>query len=75
MKPDLESFELAVENTPKEDCIMVGDSIKSDKMGAERAGIDCYIVNKEHTLRDLLEMIIGSRGKPTCRVRRNKVGK
>ena len=58
MKPDLESFELAIVDTNKEDCIMVGDSIKSDKVGAENAGIDCYIINKEHSIRDLLQMII-----------------
>ena len=58
MKPDLESFELAIGDTNKEDCIMVGDSIKSDKVGAENAGIDCYIVNKEHSIRDLLQMIV-----------------
>ena len=42
MKPDLESFELAIGATDKEDCIMIGDSIKSDKVGAENAGIDYY---------------------------------
>lgn len=31
MKPDLESFELAIGDTSKEDCIMIGDSLKSDK--------------------------------------------
>ena len=56
MKPDLESFMLAIGDTPKEDCLMVGDSMRSDKAGADRAGIDCYIVNKEHTLRDLYQM-------------------
>lgn len=33
---------------------MVGDSIKSDKVGAENAGIDYYIVDKEHSIKDLL---------------------
>ena len=54
MKPDLESFKLAIGNTNKEDCLMVGDSIKSDKIGAENAGIDYYIVDKEHSIKDLL---------------------
>ena len=58
MKPDLESFELAIGDTNKEDCIMIGDSINSDKVGAENAGIDYYIVNKEHNIRDLLQMIV-----------------
>ena len=58
MKPDLESFELAIGETNKEDCIMIGDSIKSDKVGSENAGIDCYIVDKEHSIKDLFQMII-----------------
>ena len=70
MKPDLESFELAIGNTSKDDCIMIGDSIKSDKAGAENAGIDYYIVDKEHSIRDLLQMIIGSKSKGTCLVKK-----
>ncbi len=58
MKPDLESFELAIGDTKKEDCIMIGNSITSDKIGAEYAGIDYYIVDKNHSIRDLLEMIL-----------------
>lgn len=57
MKPGLESFELAIGETAKEDCLMVGDSIRSDKNGAENAGIDCYIVDKEHSINDLLQMV------------------
>ena len=63
MKPDLESFQLAIGNTNNEDCIMIGDSITSDKLGAENAGIDCYIVDKEHSINDLLQMIINSKNK------------
>ena len=70
MKPDLESFELAIGDTDKEDCLMIGDSVKSDKIGAENAGIDCYIVDKEHSLRNLLEIIIDSKNKPTCYVKK-----
>ena len=70
MKPDLESFELAIGDTDKEDCLMIGDSVKSDKIGAENAGIDCYIVDKEHSLRNLLEMIIDSKNKTTCYVKK-----
>ncbi len=62
MKPELESFELAIGDTNKEDCIMIGDSIKSDKDGAEKAGIDCYIVDEEHSIRDLLQMVINNKG-------------
>ena len=57
MKPDLESFELAIGTTDKEDCIMIGDSIKSDKIGAENAGIDSYIIDENHSIRDLLHWI------------------
>ena len=61
MKPDLESFKLAIGDTNKDDCIMIGDSIKSDKIGAENAGIDYYIVDAEHSIRDLLQMIISDK--------------
>ena len=57
MKPDLESFKLAIGETDKEDCIMIGDSIKSDKVGADNVGIDCYIVDKNHTIQDLYWII------------------
>lgn len=57
MKPTLESFNLAIGNTKKEDCIMIGDSIKSDKVGAINAGIDYYIIDKEHTIKDLYNII------------------
>ena len=70
MKPDLESFELAIGNTSKDDCIMIGDSIKSDKVGAENAGIDYYIVDKEHSIRDLLQMIVGSKEKSPCLIKK-----
>ena len=72
MKPDLESFELAIGETPKDDCLMIGDSIRSDKVGAENAGIDCYIVDKEHSIRDLLQMVMNSNEKPVCRVKKSK---
>ena len=61
MKPGLESFELAINDTNKEDCIMIGDSIRSDKIGADNAGIDSYIVDKEHTIRDLYNIMIGEK--------------
>ena len=71
MKPDLESFELAIGDTNKEDCIMIGDSVKSDKVGAENAGIDFYMVDKEHSIRDLLQLIINSNGKEIQFVKKN----
>ncbi len=57
MKPSLESFKRAIGTTRKEECIMIGDSIKSDKLGAENAGIDSYIIDKNHRIKDLLQMI------------------
>ena len=73
MKPDLESFELAIGDTSKEDCIMIGDSLKSDKAGSENAGIDCYIVDKEHALNDLLNLIINSEEKNKKLVNKLKI--
>lgn len=73
MKPDLESFELAIGNTNKEDCLMIGDSVKSDKVGAENAGIDYYIVDKEHSIRDLLQMIINSKQSSVCLVKKKQL--
>lgn len=73
MKPDLESFELAIGDTSKEDCIMIGDSLKSDKAGAENVGIDCYIVDKEHTLNDLLNLIINCEEKNKKLVNKLKI--
>lgn len=61
MKPGLESFGLAIDGTNKKDCIMIGDSIRSDKVGADNALIDSYIVDKEHTIRNLYNMIIGEK--------------
>ena len=57
MKPSLDSFLLAIENTPKEECLMVGDSITNDKLGAINAGIDCYLIDKEHTIKDLFDLV------------------
>ncbi len=57
MKPGLKSFELAIGETEKKDCIMIGDSIRSDKAGADNVGIDCYIVDKNHTIQGLYEVI------------------
>lgn len=70
MKPDLESFELAIGDTNKEDCIMIGDSVKSDKVGAYNAGIDCYIVDEEHSIKDLLQMIVNNEEKQTSYTRK-----
>lgn len=70
MKPSLESFELAIGKTNKEECLMIGDSIKSDKEGAENAGIDCYILDQEHSIRALLEMLKSKEDKPMTLVKK-----
>lgn len=57
MKPNIESFELAIWKTDKKDCIMIGDSIKSDKAGAKDAKIDCYIVGKGYSIGNLFDII------------------
>lgn len=70
MKPNLESFELAIGSTPKEECIMIGDNPKSDGIGAQNAGMDFYLVDKEHTLRDFLNQFRASHVRPACRTRK-----
>ncbi len=70
MKPNLESFELAIGSTPKEECIMIGDNPKSDGIGAQNAGIDFYLVDKEHTLRDFLNQFRAAHVRPACRTRK-----
>ena len=75
MKPDLESFELAIGETPKEECLMIGDSVKSDRAGAMNAGIDCYIVDKEHTMRNLYQLITQSKDNPNHLAKTIRTGK
>ena len=70
MKPDLESFELAIGTTNKEECIMIGDSIKSDKLGAINAGIDYYIVDKDHSINDLYQLVTNSKKKTNCLIKK-----
>ena len=57
MKPHIDAFNLAIGNTPKDECIMIGDNIRSDKMGADNVGIDSYIVNESNTIRDFYNMV------------------
>ena len=61
MKPSLESFNLAIDKTNKKDCIMIGGSIRNDQKGANNAGIDSYLVDENHTIRDLYNMIINEK--------------
>lgn len=57
MKPNIEAFNLAIGDTNKEDCLMIGDSIRTDKIGADNAGIDSYIVDKQHSIRNLVNQL------------------
>ncbi|MET0051733.1 MAG: HAD hydrolase-like protein [Candidatus Thiodiazotropha sp.] len=46
MEDSLEPFEWVVNNlgAKKENCLVIGDSIRRDLGGAEAAGLDCVIV-------------------------------
>ena len=61
-KPQIEIFELAIENIPKSSILMVGDSLKDDKLGAERIGINHKIINRNQkkigNIQNLRELII-----------------
>ena len=57
MKPNIESFKLAIWKTDKKDCLMIGDSLKSDKIGAKDAEIDCCIVGKGYSIGNLFDII------------------
>lgn len=57
MKPSIESFNIAIGDTKKEDCIMIGDSYERDIKGAINTGIDYYHIDDGHTIRDLYEMV------------------
>lgn len=57
MKPTKESFYLAIGDTPKEECIMIGDDKRKDIESAIHFGITAYLVDKEHTLVYLLNSL------------------
>ena len=48
VKPSPRSFELVVEQlgVPKNDCLVIGDSVRRDLGGARAAGIDCVLVGE-----------------------------
>lgn len=54
MKPSSKSFELAIQDYPKEKCIMIGDDAIKDYQGAIEFGINAYLLDKNHTLTDFL---------------------
>lgn len=51
LKGDAELFDKAIESIgiPKEDIIMVGDSIESDIKGADNAGVKSYLIDRKDT--------------------------
>ncbi len=57
MKPSLKAFALALGNTSKDDSLMIGDSLNTDKKGAINAGIDFYLVENSHSIKDLYDII------------------
>lgn len=57
MKPSLLSMYMAMGNTPKGECIMIGDSERSDLAAAQAAGIDCFLVSSNNTLSDFESML------------------
>ena len=57
MKPSIEAFKIAIGNTNKEDCIMIGDSYEKDITGAINAGIDYYQIDDKHNIRDFLNIV------------------
>lgn len=48
LKPNPESYKLAVGKTPIEDCIMIGDDYKKDYLGAIQVGLPAYHVTDEN---------------------------
>ena len=52
-KPSTESFETAIGNFSKEECIMVGDNIKTDIEGALSFGIDVILYDYNNKYLDL----------------------
>ena len=56
LKPNPESFELAIGQTPIEDCIMIGDDYEKDFLGAIQMGLSAYHVtdkNRNEIIRKL----------------------
>ena len=61
LKPNIESYDLAVQNTPKDECIMIGDNYKKDYLGAINYGINAYLLNEENDINKLLEVVKNDR--------------
>lgn len=50
LKPSSGAFSLAAGNTPKSDCIMIGDSYTTDILGAKSNGIDYFKIDDNNTI-------------------------
>ena len=61
LKPYKECFDLAVQNTPKEECLMIGDNIRKDYLGALNYGINAYLIDEENDINKLLEVVKNDR--------------
>lgn len=56
MKPNLQSFNLAIWDVDRNDCIMIGDKLEIDGLGAKNAGIDYFILGN-FSIRNLFDII------------------
>lgn len=57
MKSSEKSFELAIGDTPKDKCLMIGDNKIQDYENAIKFGINAYLLSNENSLVDLLNDI------------------
>ena len=57
LKPNKESYDLAVLTTPKSECIMIGDDYKNDYLGALNYGINAFLIDEENDINRLLEVV------------------
>ena len=57
MKPNLQSFNLAIWDVDRNDCIMVGDKFETDGLGAKNADIDYFILGK-FSIKDLFHIMV-----------------
>jgi len=65
LKPSEKSYELAVKDTPKDKCIMIGDNYKKDYLGAINYGINAFLIDEENDINKLLEVVKNDRRSKT----------
>ena len=61
LKPNKECFDLAVLNTPKNECIMIGDNYHKDYLGALNYGMNAFLIDEENDINKLLEVVKNDR--------------